>query len=66
MKSKMTLGLAAAMLTLTLSAFPRPAAASSTTAPPTVPEVLKPIGGKPVKYLLVELAADILLSAPLP
>jgi hypothetical protein len=54
------------MLTLTLSAFPRPAAASSTTAPPTVPEVLKPIGGKPVKYLLVELAADILLSAPLP
>jgi hypothetical protein len=66
MKKNMTLGLAASILTLTLSVFPHHAAASTTAAAPTVPEVSKPTGGKPGPYLSVELAADILLSALLP
>jgi Spy/CpxP family protein refolding chaperone len=66
MKSNKTLVLAASMLALTLSAFPHQAAASSTTAPTAVSEISKPIGGKPVKYMLVALAADILLGALLP
>ena len=66
MKSKLTLALAASILTLTLGAFPHQAsaAASSTTTTPTVPEYAKPIGCKPVKYMY--LAVDILLSALLP
>jgi hypothetical protein len=67
MKSKMTLGLAAAMLTLTLSALARPAAASSTTAAPeATSELVRKAGGDKVKYMEVGLAVDTLLSVLLP
>ena len=67
MKSKMTLALASSILTVTLSAFPPQAAASSTTvAPSSGSQMLRVGGDKPVKYMQVELAVDILLSALLP
>ena len=67
MKSKMTLGLAAAMLTLTLSASSRPAAASSTTSVPgATSELVRKAGGDKLKYMEVGLAIDTLLSVLLP
>jgi hypothetical protein len=66
MKSQKTLALAASIFALALSAFPLHAAADSTTATPAVPEVLRASGDKPVKYMAVGLAVDILLSALLP
>jgi hypothetical protein len=67
MKSKMTLGLATAMSTLTLSAFPHPAAASSTasSAPAATTELVRKAGGDKLKYMTVILAVDT-LSALLP
>jgi hypothetical protein len=67
MKSKLTLGLATAMFTLTLSAFPPHAAASSTIAPPsTSSEAIRKAGGSNLIYVQVVLAAGNLLSALLP
>jgi len=67
MKSKMTLGLAAAMLTLTLSASSRLAAASSTTSVPgATSELVRKAGGDKLKYMEVGLAVDTLLSVLLP
>ena len=68
MKSKKTLVLAASILTLTLSAFPHDAAASSTATPPSDSQALRKAGGDKVKYMetAVVLAAGILLSAVLP
>ncbi|HSZ17278.1 MAG TPA: hypothetical protein VK764_09270 [Terracidiphilus sp.] len=68
MKSNLTLALAASILTLTLSAFPHHASADSTTAAVSgaTSDLLRASGGQPVKYMAVELGADILLSALLP
>ncbi len=68
MKSKMTFVLAASILTLTVTALPHVAAAGTNPPPPppTKIEVSRPTGGKPVKYMQVELAVDILLLALLP
>jgi hypothetical protein len=70
MKSKKTLILAASILTLTLSAFPRHATATSTTTPSSSgSQAIRKAGGSNlpyVRYLHVELAADILLSSLLP
>lgn len=67
MKSKLTLALAAAMFTLTLSAFPHHAVAGSTTAVVSgATSDLVRAGGDKVKYMAVGLAVDILLSALLP
>lgn len=68
MKSNKTLVLAASILTLTLSAFPHLAAASSAIAlPPSGTEVYRAPGGKPVIYLYVPLilAAETLFGAVL-
>ena len=67
MKSKMTLRLAVAMLALTVSALPRPAAASSITSVPGVTsELVRKAGGDKLKYMEVGLAIDTLLSVLLP
>jgi hypothetical protein len=67
MKSNKTLLLAASIFTLALSAFPHHAAASSAAAPPSSSSQMLRIGGdKPVKYMQVELAVNILLLALLP
>jgi hypothetical protein len=67
MKSKMTLGLAVAMFALTVSALPRPAAASSiTSVPGATSELVRKAGGDKLKYMEVGLAIDTLLSVLLP
>lgn len=67
MKSKMTLALAASILTLTLSAFPDLAAATTTTnAAPSDSPALRKAGGSQLIYLQVILATGNLLSVPLP
>jgi hypothetical protein len=67
MKKKMTLRLAVAILTLTLSAFPHYAvASSSTSAVSGATSELVRAGGDKVKYMAVRIAVDILLSALLP
>jgi hypothetical protein len=66
MKNIKTFVLAASMLTLTLSAFPHRAAASSTTIPPPDIELARPTGKAPMVYMRVILAAGDLMSALLP
>jgi hypothetical protein len=65
MKSIKTFALAASILTLTLSAIPRYAAASTNAAPPVVSEYCR-AGGSQVPYGAIEIAAEILFSALLP
>ena len=65
MKKNMTLAFAALILTLTLSAFPHYAAASSTTSSQGDSDYCR-AGGSQVPYMAVELAAEILSSALLP
>ena len=52
MTKKMTLSLAALMLTLTFSAFPHHAAASTTTSTTSVSDMTR-AGGSQVKYLVI-------------
>ena len=67
MKKKMTLALASSILTLTLSAFPHRAAASTASAaPPPDSQLTRASGDKPVKYMELGLVADILSSVLLP
>jgi hypothetical protein len=63
MKKKMTLALAGLIYALTLSAIPHHAAASTTSAaPPPDSQLVRASGDKPVKYMAVELAAEILVA----
>jgi hypothetical protein len=68
MKRTMTFAIATAVFALTLSALPRPAAASSTTsaAPGPTSELVRKAGGDKLKYMEVGLAVDTLLSVLLP
>lgn len=61
MKKKMTLALAASILTLTLSAFPHHAAASTTAAtpPPPSPAVCK---GTHIPKVVIELVVPVLVE----
>jgi len=62
MKKTMTLALAASIFALVLSAFPDHAAASTTAAAPPPDSQWRSSGDKPVKYVMVELAAEILAT----
>ncbi len=67
MKKKMSFALAASILTLTLSAFPHQAAASTSTAPTTsVSDLTRASGDSKVKYMAIILTAGSLLSMLLP
>jgi hypothetical protein len=67
MKNKMTFGLAALILTLTLSAFPNRAAATTTADSSTpVSELTRASGDSKVKYMAIVLTAGSLLFALVP
>lgn len=62
MKKNVMLSLAALLFTLTLSAFPHHAEASSTTTPPPDSDITRPTGKAPMVYMRAILAAgDVML-----
>jgi hypothetical protein len=72
MKTKKTLGLAALLLTLTLSAFPNYAAADTAPTPPPPPppkvviELTRPTGKAPMVYMRVVEVVETVSSVLLP
>lgn len=66
MKSKKTLVLAASILTLTLSAFPHHAAASTGSAPQQADSDIRKAGGTALVYITYLVTAGTLFSALLP